>query len=174
MKITKMLQNLIFYFFLCFLFISCSDSSDFGTAYRNPSKQKIKIHYKYNFKDEVNTFDLYVKKDLIEKGVAEMDFWFDEEEQDSIISIAQEIKFFNFPDTLSKGSDSLSMAFDPDPGIQFLRIQYLSRDKTVYWYIDNDFEIEKGKINRITKLIRTILSEDSEYQSLPEAKGYYL
>ncbi len=103
-----------------------------------------------------------------------MDYWFQLEEQDTIIKVIEEIDFFNLPDTLSyQPEDSISVVIQPDPGIQSLRINYNNQDKTVYWYIVNSFPSEYERILRITALLEEILRSDPEYQSLPEPTGGY-
>ena len=162
--------------FTTLLFItSCTDQSDKEINGRKEVEQIIKIHYKYDFANEINTFNKTCTKDLVLGGVITMDYWFQLEEQDTIIKVIEEIDFFNLPDTLSyQPEDSISVVIEPDPGIQSLRINYNNQDKTVYWYIVNSFPSEYEIILRITTLLEEILHSDPEYQSLPEPIGGYI
>lgn len=162
--------------FTTLLFItSCTDQSDKEINGRKEVEQIIKIHYKYDFTNEINTFNKTCTKDLVLGGVITMDYWFQLEEQDTIIKVIEEIDFSNLPDTLSyQPEDSISVVIEPDPGIQSLRINYNNQDKTVYWYIVNSFPSEYERILRITTLLEEILHSDPEYQSLPEPIGGYI
>lgn len=158
------------------LFISsCTNQSDKELYEREEAEQIIKIHYKYGVADEINTFNNTCTKDLVLDGTITIDYWFQSEEQDTIIEILEEIDFFNLPDTLSYlPGDSIAEMIEPDPGIQSLRINYNNQDKTVYWYIINSYPSEYERILRITELIEEILNADPEYLSLPEPNGGYI
>ena len=162
---------LILSIFLMVIFTNCSDK---GQIEREEANQIIKILYKYGFANEINTFSKTCTKDLVLDGTITMDYWFHLEEQDTIIKVLEDIDFFSLPDTLSyQPDDSVVVSISPDPGIQSLRINYISQDKTVYWYIFNSYPSEYERILRITALLKEILESDSEYQSLPEPTGGY-
>lgn len=158
------------------LFISsCTNQSDKELYEREEAEQIIKIHYKYGFADEINTFNKTFTKDLVLDGNITIDYWFQSEEQDTIIEILEEIDFFNLPDTLSYiAGDSIAVHLDPDPGIQSLRISYNNQDKTVFWYLINSFPSEYEQILQLTTFIEDLLNADPEYQSLPAPSGGYL
>lgn len=162
--------------FITLLFLySCTDHSEDKLYDREAAVQIIKVDYKYNFADEINTFERTCTKDLIEDGTITIDYWFQPEEQDTIIKVVEETDFFNLPETLSYiPEDTIAIAIDPDPGIQSLRINYNNRDKTVYWYIVNSFPSEYERIVRITTLIEALVKADPEYQALPQPTGGYL
>lgn len=156
-------------------FTSCSKSTPLVSFDRKEVFQSIKIHYKYNFKDEINTFNLKCIKDLILDGTVAMDFWYNEDEQNTLIKIVNEIDFFNLSDTLKTiRPDSLACLFDPDPGLQSLKIKYLNNNKTVKWFLYNTDSLELNRISKITNLLDSILENDPGYQMLPEPNGGYL
>jgi len=167
------MRRQIIFILLVFLvvFTNCSDNGQIG---RKEADQIIKILYKYGFANEINTFNKTCTKDLVFAGTITMDYWFQLEEQDTIIKVLEEINFFNLPDTLSyQPVDTIAVTIEPDPGIQSLRINYNNQDKTVYWYILNSYPSEYERILRITTQLEEILESDSEYQSLPEPTGGY-
>ena len=153
----------------------CSNPSNVEKYYRNEAEQVIKVHLKYGFADEINTFEKTCTKNLIEDGTVTIDFWFQPDDQDTIIKIMEEVDFFSIRDTISfNPQDSVAIVIDPDPGIQSLRIQYNNEDKTVYWFATNSYPEEIERICRLVNKIKEILNSDPEYQSLPEPTGGYL
>lgn len=168
------MKSAIFLIISLLFLSSCTDTLKNENYDRKEADQIIQIHYKFGFADEINTFTKTYIKDLVLDGTLTIDFWFQREDQDTILKVVEEINFFNLPDTLSYyPEDSIAVAINPDPGIQSLRIKYGSQDKTVYWYLINSFPTEYYRINRITGLIKEILYADPEYQSLPEPTGGY-
>ncbi|HPC35389.1 MAG TPA: hypothetical protein P5268_00840 [Candidatus Marinimicrobia bacterium] len=168
-------KNKIVLSIIFLLLISCTDKSDNESYVREEAEQVIKIHYKYGFADEINTFDKTCTKDLVLDGTVTIDFWFQLDEQQAIIRELEDVDFFNLPDTLAyQSSDSITETIEPDPGIQSLRIKYNNQDKTVFWYLINSYPSEYERILRLTTLIEEILHSDPEYQSLPEPTGSYL
>jgi hypothetical protein len=145
-----------------------------------PDPQFIKIHFHYGFANELNTFEQTLQKDLVMNGTISTSFWLTTEEQRLILSKVQSVNFFDFPDTIRQevGSDSIMALTVPNPGIQFLRVQYKEQDKTVYWYAylrdsqgNND---HATMLIQLTSLIIDIIESKPEYQSLPPAEGGYL
>jgi len=59
-----------------------------------PEEQYVKILLKYNYKDELNTFDNYLIKDLVLNGQIKVNFWLTKEEQIKIQSMVCETNFF--------------------------------------------------------------------------------
>ena len=157
------------------IFISCSENFVESSFDREPADQEIKILYKYWFNDEVDTFNKSLTKDLVFDGQITIDFWFQKNDQSRIIDMLEQIDFWTIRDTLNQNPlDSIYAVTDPDPGIQTLRIEYLNEAKTVYWYLDNDFEDENNRIEKLTNLIMEIIYSDPEYKSLPPRNGSYI
>ena len=136
--------------------------------------QDIKIFYKYSFKNELNTYDLKLTKDLVLDGTITVDFWLTKEEQEKTILKLEEIDFYNLPDSLTWiKSDSIKPQVDPDPGKQILKIKYKNQEKQIYWYIINSYPDECEKIIKLTKTISDVIFSKPEYKSLPAANGGY-
>ena len=156
------------------LFISCSENVLEQSFEREPADQEIKILYKHWFNDEVDTFNKILTKDLVIDGEITIDFWFQKSEQSRIIDMVEQIDFWTIRDTLDQNPlDSPHIEFDPDPGIQELKIEYLNNSKTVYWYLINDYEDETARIKKLTDLIVEIIYNDPEYKNLPARNGSY-
>jgi hypothetical protein len=156
-----------------FLF-SCSENIVEQNFERKDAEQEIKILLKYGFKDEINTFEKTLTKDLVQNGLAKMNFWFQPNEQLQIMEKLEEINFWSLPeDTLKQNSDSVKIVMCPDPGLQSLRVNYNNLDKTVNWFLINDYPEEFERINILTNTILEIVNNDPEYQNLPPVKGGY-
>jgi hypothetical protein len=165
-------------FIATLLFISCSENiveQNIEQQFeRMDAEQEIKILIKYGFKNEIDTFQKTVTKDLVLDGTATMDFWFQPIEQLQIIEKLEEINFWSLPDTLQAHPDSVHFLVSPDPGLQSIRINYNNLDKTVYWFLINDYP---DKFERLIKLKQTILEivyNDPEYLNLPPIRGGYI
>ena len=68
-----MKSKIIIFTTLLFL-TSCTDQSDKELNGRKEVEQIIKIHYKYDFTNEINTFSKTCTKDLVLDGVITMDY----------------------------------------------------------------------------------------------------
>jgi hypothetical protein len=152
------------------LFSSCNDSSV------EPDIQFVQVYFKYEFKNELNTFENTFQKDLVLDGVKKIDFWLSTEEQNNILKKAKEINYFTFPDTFKFiPKDNISVSIDPNPGDQILRIKYQSKDKTTIWtypVVENDSQFIE--LLELRKYIKSIIESKPEYKSLPPARGGYM
>ncbi len=137
-----------------------------------PDEQLAMVHFNYNFKNELNTFEMTFQKDLVMDGVIATDFWFTAEEQAEILAKAEMHRFYQFPDTIKSEPGA---AIDPDPGRQFLCIKHEERDHTVSWYhpLPEDHEYVSDLLALRDFLIELIESKPA-YKSLPPARGGYL
>ena len=146
-----------------------------GCRKENPVEQHdeqfIQIDFSYGFKDELNTFEGFVQKDLILDGAARKPLWFSKAEQSSIVDVVIETKFLTFPDTLYAQKGVLvSPDFSPDQ----LRIRYNGQDKTVVWFYPLDPSSEfTAPLNKLALSIKNILVANETYKKLPPARGGY-
>jgi len=164
-------QKIIFVLLLFGLFLSsCQDSSV------EPDNQFVQIYFKYELKNELNTFENTFQKDLVLDGVKKINFWLSKEEQNSILEKVNEINYFSMPDTFKYISeDSISVSIEPNPDEQILRIKYQSQDKTMIWtypVIENDSRFKD--LLELRKYIKSIIESKQEYKSLPPARGGYM
>jgi len=137
-----------------------------------PDEQFVNIHYKYFYKDELNTFNNSLTKDLFAKGTVTIDSYLTNKEQNLILRKAFDLGFFNLPDTLNyAGPDSIKCKLEPDPGLQYLRIKYKNKDKTVCWFLVNSCPAEYKKIIELTSAIKDIIESDFRYKILPDREG---
>lgn len=153
------------------LILSCKE------APLEPDLQFLGIHFHYGFENELNTFEQFFQKDLVLDGIIATSFWLTTGEQDLILARVKNIQFFDFPDTIryEMGPDSIMVTTCPNPGVQFLRIQYGDQDKTVYWYlplpVNNDYAT---LLTELVVMIIDVIESKPEYQSLPPAEGGYI
>ncbi len=151
-----------------FVFLSCGD------AFLEPEEQFVRIHFRYGFRDELNTFENYFRKDLVRDGVMEIDFWLTRNEQSEILHRAESLGFFTMPDSIIVEAP---VVVAPNP-LQSLRIQSNGSDNTVVWhYIVEEFRGDLAdhfeSIQELSRTIREIIELKPEYTSLPPRSGGY-
>ncbi|MFA5835308.1 MAG: hypothetical protein WDA22_17645 [Bacteroidota bacterium] len=159
------MKNLLIGIFLSF--VGCSTSHiDKGNDI-----QEVKVHLHHGYYDDVNTFEQSLTKDLIPDTI-KISFWFTKREQEIILTKAERIGFFNFPDTFFAKPNEMQL---PDYGAQTLRIKSRNKDKTVVWFNPTDeLRFKYFVLLRELKiLILDIIESKPEYKILPERKGGY-
>lgn len=129
------------------------------------------VHMKFEYKDEVNTFENYLKKDLVQDGVADTSFAFSIEQKHEILAVANEIGFFDLPEVIKSTADYEQ---EPTPGEQILRIKFEDWDHTVKWYYPMGKSENEQKIKKLSYFIMQIIIESPEYKALPKPTGGYL
>ena len=159
-----------FSFIFCLFFFSCENTII------EPDEQFVQIYFKYDFKNELNTFENTYQKDLVLDGVIKVNFWLTAEEQNKIMAKANELNYFSLPDTLKYISqDSIMFSINPNPGEQKLRIKYLMNDKTTIWtYPLNDDNSRVKDLIELNNFIINIIESKPEYKRLPPRNGGYL
>lgn len=131
----------------------------------------LQIDLKYGYADEVNTFENYLKKDLVMDGTADTTFSFTVEQKNAILSMANEVSFFDMPEVIES---TVNFEQNPSPGEQTLRIKFDKWDHTVKWnYPIGDSKLEQD-IKKLSYFIINIVINSSEYEALPKAEGGYL
>jgi hypothetical protein len=138
-----------------------------------PIPQFIKIQFHYGFKNELNTFTGIYQKDLVKDGITRTGFYLTDSEQNQIVQKIQSVDFFSFPDTIRIiPKDGFTYTIEPDPGVQFLKIEYNGKMKSVYWFHplpgDNSFV---PVLKELTDFIQKIIEAKPEYKKLPAASG---
>jgi hypothetical protein len=155
---------MIFIIILSFVLINCSCNCE-------EEDIDLKVNLKYEYADEVNTFENYLKKDLVQDGVADTTFAFTKEQKYQILNLANEVGFFEMPERIKSTVDYEQ---NPSPGEQMLRIKFDEWDHTVKWNVPlGDSEPEKN-IKKLSYFIINIIIDSPEYNALPKPKGGYL
>jgi hypothetical protein len=126
---------------------------------------------KYGYNDEVNTFDEYLRKDLVQAGTIDTTFKFSAAQKNAILAEANEIGFFDLPEVIQSTVD---FEQDPSPGEQMLRIKYEDWDHTVKWNSPVGASDNEQKIKQLSYFIINLILESPEYKALPKAEGGYL
>ncbi len=133
--------------------------------------QSVKVLFKYGFRDQVDTFNGTLTKDLILNGTTTVAFSFTSAQQDSVIRALERSDFFHLPDTLFPVP---GVAISPNPGVQVLRVQCEGRTKTLVW---NDVldasDPRTEKVLRLWGALEGIVRSTDTYRSLPPASGGY-
>ena len=160
-----MLKNLVFAFMILAIY-GCNNNIN------APEFKIIDIQFRYGFNNELNTFEGTYQKDLIMDGTVVTEFSLTTAEQKSILAELQSNGFFELPDTVKAMP---MIAFEPNPGIQYLRAKHGEKDKTVSWFYplpQNDANSER--INSLTGFLIEVIESKPEYKALPPARGGYL
>ena len=132
----------------------------------------IEIEYESGYKEEINTFEGFLKKDLVMDGTIQISFWLSKVEQESILYVVQKIHFFEFPDTLSRRGEYAVIR--PDPGPQKLRIKCGNQEKTVIWFPPINPKSEFSvPLQKLIDKIWEVINANPRYQKLPSARGGY-
>jgi hypothetical protein len=157
-------------FMFCLFFFSCQDTPV------EPDEQFVQIYFKYDFKNELNTFENTFQKDLVLDGVIKVNFWLTIEEQNKILDKVNELNYYFLPNTLKYIShDSIIVSISPNPGEQKLRIKYQSNDKTTVWtYPLNDDNSRVKDLFELNNFIINIIESKPEYKMLPPRRGGYM
>jgi hypothetical protein len=150
---------------ILFLNISCSENIF------QPDEQFVQILFKYNFKDELNTFENYLTKDLVLDGLIKVNFWMTKEEQNKIQDKVFDTQFFLLPDTIL---NTAPVDVSPNP-VQSLKIKVNSDENSVTWnYIIPEYQTEQyQKLVELSRFIINIIESKPEYKSLPPRNGGY-
>ena len=152
--------------FILLINLSCNENAV------QAEEQFIQIQLKYNYNDELNTFEHYLTKDLVLDGQVTIEFWLTEEEQIQIENKVYELGFFSLPDTLVNNSQVI---ITPNP-IQYLKIKIANQQNTVVWnFITEEYQTDQYK--RLRELARFIIDKiqaKPEYKSLPPSRGGYI
>lgn len=131
----------------------------------------LQVHLKYEYADEVNTFENYLKKDLVQAGVADTTFSFTKEQKYEILQLANEVGFFDMPNVIES---TALYEQNPSPGHQLLRIKYEDWDHTVKWNVPMGKTELEQKIKKLSYFIINIVIDSPEYKALPKPEGGYL
>ena len=149
---------------ICFTLTNCNCNCD-------QEDIDLKVHMKFEYADEVNTFENYLKKDLVQDGVADTTFSFSKEEKYAILGVANDVGFFEMPEKIKSTVDYEQ---NPSPGEQMLRIKFEDWEHTVKWTVPlGKTELEQ-KIKKLSYFIINIIIDSPEYNALPKANGGYL
>jgi hypothetical protein len=163
-------QNLFFILLSGLFLLSCQDSPV------EPENNFVNIYLKYDFKNELNTFENTFQKDLILDGVIKIKFWLTAKEQNSILEKAKSINYFSLPESFQYiPQDSIMVFAHPNPGEQILRIKYQKLDKTTVWtypLLENNSQFDD--LLELRKFIITLIESKPEYKKLPVARGGYV
>lgn len=157
--------KIILILFISLIFVSCNENSV------EPNEQFVKILFKYNYKDELNTYDNYLVKDLVLDGLKKVKFYLTEEEQQKIKNKINETNFYSLPDTIIDNSPvEISPNFQ-----QYLRIKINDQEKEITWkYITPEYQTESYKsIEELSNYIIQIIESKPEYKTLPPRNGGY-
>lgn len=152
-----------------FVLSSCKDSIT------EPDAQFVQIFLKYEFRNELNTFENSYQKDLMMDGVTKVKFWLTTEEQRCILQKVEEVNYFALANTLGTTQhDSLYYWITPNPGEQILRIKYGSLDKSTVWYYPLDeSNPQTARIRGLGNYIVSLIESKPEYKKLPPVRGGY-
>ncbi len=133
--------------------------------------QSLQIDYAYGFKDELNTFEGFLQKDLVLDGTVRVSLWLSKDEQNTILDAVKETQFFTFPDTIHRQE---GVSISPDSSPDQLRISYNGQDKTVVWFYPMQAQSQFAPLLRkLNSRIADVIYANPTYRKLPAARGGY-
>ena len=137
-------------------------------------EQFIKVYYKNEMNDVLNTEEKTYQKNLILDGYIKTKMLFTKEEQTKVLEKAEKINFFLLPDDLSVkvdttcisgvesqfGKQIIQIAF----GQKFKKVIFVECSKLLYPEYSNLF-------NELLSIIITTIKNKPEYKALPPRRG---
>lgn len=163
----------LFPYLACFIFGgACLNGCDGGAPVTPADPQRVKIFFKFDFRDQVDTFNGTLTKDLAANGTCTVPFGFKSFEQDSVLLALAASNFFGLPDTLYP-IPTVSIA--PDPGFQILRVESEGKSKSLVWlYILDAADPRTATVQELWSRLRKLVQSTEAYKKLPPAAGGYL
>jgi hypothetical protein len=151
--------------------ISCADINSPG-----PERDfNLSLRYGILARNELNTFENTITKDLILDGTVTIPLSLAQAELDSIEGRMEQIGFFSYPDTfIVRPRDSIRTIIMPNNTYEF-KVTSRSMLKELYWddaIIADD--PQATRLRELIALIREIVESKPEYQRLPPARGVYI
>jgi hypothetical protein len=145
---------------------------DLGEPSTSVDPQRVKVFFKYDFRDQVDTFNGTLTKDLVMNGTVTVPFGFKQSEQDSLLSVLARAGFFALPDTLYPMPN---VSIWPDPGFQVLRVEFEGTTKCLVWMeLLNESDPRTGRVRELWARLRNLVQSTDTYKQLPPAAGGYL
>lgn len=141
-----------------------------------PDDQFVRLYYQYG-KDEINTFNNTLTKDMVVDPNITISFKFTADEQKAIIEKAKETGFFAMPDTFKYVPEREDMGIDINPnfGPQTLRIQYGNLDKRVVLVPPiYGTSVQFKNYGILRGFILDLVFSKPEYKKLPQPRAGYL
>ncbi|MBU9712634.1 hypothetical protein [Evansella tamaricis] len=150
-----------------------SETDDYNMPEVRPESFNFHIQYGVNKRNEVNTFDHVIVKDLVMDGTASIEFYFSKEELDEIYE-----KFMK-ADVFSQKTFEVEMNCGMEPYEHYyLKVAIDENGETYtaeYEFTDQYCVLTEdgNKLKGIIQLINGMVRDTEEYQSLPPAEGGY-
>ena len=145
---------------------------DLGDPSAGADPQRVKVFFKYDFRDQVDTFNGTLTKDLVLNGTVTVPFGFKRSEQDSLVAVLAQTDFFGLPDTLYPMPN---VSIYPDPGFQVLRVEFEGTTKSLVWMaVLDESDPRTGRVRELWARLRSLVQSTDTYRQLPPAEGAYL
>jgi len=160
------MKSILMIFTVFGFIISCGENKT-QTA-DSIEEQFIKIEFKYDKINELNTFNKTFTKNLLIEGPMQIPFGFTKAQQEIIIAKMDAIDFFWLPNSLLNQETSFII---PDAQ-SIIKIEYGSIAHEVKWdgMPPKEFSKEHQRIVELANLIKSIVQQNPEYKKLPS--GY--
>lgn len=138
----------------------------------NFEPQFVNIRFHYGFRNDVNTFNMTLTKDLVLDGTITVPFSLSSTDQERVLAELARADFFNLPDTLKPEPD---VFISPDPGPQLLSVLADGRTKTVVWsFLLDESNPNNAAILKLSAALTKIVESTEAFKQLPDARGGYL
>jgi hypothetical protein len=133
------------------------------------------LRYGIMAKNEINTFEGTVTKDMVTERPIKINLRLTEAEMKAIYRKMVEIDFFSYPEVfrIEVPADSPTHLVTPASSY-FFTVQYDSQTKRVRWIDDTlNPDIKADRLRELILYIRGIVENKKEYRELPPARGGY-
>jgi hypothetical protein len=150
--------------------VSCSDN---GTG---PDRRRFDLQFRYGVlgRNELNTFDNTITKDLILDGVATTRLVLLQRELDTLEARLVAIDIFSYPDTFVVQRGDTVLSITPYPSY-IVKVRMGTTWKKVIW--EDSIVSSDPKATRLREtleFIRALVQSKPEYNQLPPARGGYM
>ncbi len=163
------MRNIIIPLLLGLLAAGCREEST------SPAARSFNIELKYGVdaRNELNTYDNILTKDLVRDGTVTVPFTLPDSDITHIRNMLLSIDFFSYPDTLRTGTPGSAAGQTEPHATYFFRVTDRDRTKTLFWDdVDpgRDTDANAVRLKEAIASIVSIVDSNPTYRELPPAK----
>lgn len=156
--------------FIIVLFASSCNEKENNMPKEMPSDFNFLVQFGVQSKNEINTFENIVIKDLIEEGTVSTEISFTEEEMKKIYQKMREINILDPEELKPEKTNCVQTPYEEDKW----KIELNNETNTLYWTGEYcEITDYAQQLFELRNYILDIVKSKDEYKKLPEAKGGY-
>ena len=164
-----MKQIFLSVFIMALLVTGCNEKEN-NMPEEMPSDFDFLVQFGVQSKNEINTFDNIVIKDLIAEGTASTEISFTKEEMKKIYQKMREINIMEPKELIPEKINCMQTPYGEDKW----KVKLNGETQTLYWNGEYCETTDDAKqLIELRNYILDIVKSKDEYKKLPEAKGGY-